>query len=111
MARLAHTYSPAALDAVTVLGLRIAAGRRERRWTVAELAERAGVSLNTLRAAERGAPTVAVGVMFELATLVGVELFGVTPGALGPVVVRERERLALLPVRVREPAEPVDDDF
>jgi hypothetical protein len=38
--RRSHTYSPQALDAARVLGLRIAEGRRQRRWTQAELCER-----------------------------------------------------------------------
>ena len=65
-----------------------------------ELCERAGVSATTLRNAERGEPTVAVGVMFELATLVGVELFGVPPGQLHDLAAREQNRLALLPAHV-----------
>jgi hypothetical protein len=69
------------------------------------------VSLPTLRNVERGTPTVAIGVVFELATLLGVELFGVDPVALPDVVSRGQDRLALLPARVREPREPVDDDF
>jgi transcriptional regulator with XRE-family HTH domain len=109
--RRAHTYSPATLDAVAVLGLRIAAARRERRWTAAELADRAGVSLNTLRNVERGAPTVAMGVAFELATLLGIELFGTESAQLPDLLSRHQDRLALLPARVRTRHEPVDDDF
>jgi transcriptional regulator with XRE-family HTH domain len=106
-----RTYSPQALDAARVLGLRIAEGRRERRWTQAELSERAGVSVVTVRNAERGAPTVALGVMFELATLVGVELFGVPPGELRTVAARDRDRLALLPAHVYRQQVTIDDDF
>ena len=109
--RRPHTYAPATLDAAAMLGLQIAAARRERRWTVAELAERAGVSLNTLRNAERGVPTVAVGVMFELATLLGIALFNVESLELPSMVARQRERLALLPAHVREAKVQVDDDF
>ena len=69
------------------------------------------MSLPTLRNVERGTPTVAIGVVFELATLLGVELFGVDPVALPDVVSRSQDRLALLPARVRESREPVDDDF
>jgi len=69
------------------------------------------VSLPTLRNVERGTPTVAIGVVLELATLLGVELFGVDPVALPDVVSRSQDRLALLPARVRESREPVDDDF
>lgn len=74
MARRAHSLSPVAADAVRLLGLELARARRARRWTQEELAERAGVSVDTLRAAERGSARVRVGAMFELATLVGLDL-------------------------------------
>lgn len=106
-----RTYSPQALDAARVLGMRIAEGRRERRWTQGELSERAGISKVTLRNAERGEPTVAIGVMFELATLVGVELFGVPLGELSALAARERDRLALLPAHVYRRQARFDDDF
>lgn len=109
--RRPHTYSPEALDAARVLGLRIAEGRRHRRWTQAELCERASVSATTLRNAERGEPTVAIGVMFELATLVGVELFGVPVAQLSSLSARERDRLALLPAHVYPRHVMADDDF
>ena len=109
--RRSHTYSPQTLDAARVLGLRIAEGRRRRRWTQAELCERAGVSKATLRNAERGEPTVAVGVMFELATLVGVELYGLPPGDLRDLAARESDRLALLPAHVHPRHVSVDDNF
>jgi transcriptional regulator with XRE-family HTH domain len=109
--RRAHTYSPQALDAARVLGLRIAEGRRVRRWTQAELSERAGVSKTTLRNAERGEPTVAVGVMFELATLVGVSLFGIPPRDLSALAAREHDRLALLPAHVYPRRVGGDDEF
>jgi transcriptional regulator with XRE-family HTH domain len=94
-----------------LLGLRIAEGRRQRRWTQAELCERASVSATTLRNAEHGEPTVAIGVMFELATLVGVELFGVPAGQLSGLAARERDRLALLPAHVYPRQVMPDDDF
>lgn len=106
-----RTYSAQALDAGRALGLRIAGGRRERKWTQAELAERGGVSVVTVRHAERGEPTVAVGVVFELAVLTGVELLGASPGELRDLVARERERLALLPAQVRQRQVAFDDDF
>lgn len=109
--RRAHTYSPQTLDAAHLLGLRIAEGRRSRRWTQAELSERAGVSTATLRNAERGEPTVAIGVMFELATLVGVNLFGIPPGQLRSMAARERDHLALLPAHVYPRHVSGDDEF
>jgi transcriptional regulator with XRE-family HTH domain len=108
--RRPHAYSLQTLDAARVLGLRIAEERRRRRWTQVALCERAGISKATLRNAERGEPTVAVGVMFELATLVGVELFGVSARELRSLAARERDRLALLPAHVYPRQTTADDD-
>ena len=102
---------PETIDAVRVLGLEIANARRARRWTEAALAERAGISAVTLRNVERGVPTVGIGTVFELATILGIELFGADRQDLRRLVERGRDRLALLPSRVREPTGPVSDDF
>lgn len=109
--RRAHTYSPQTQEAVRVLGLEIARGRRSRRWTQEELAERAGISDGTLRSIERGSPTATIGVVFELSSLLGIELFGAGPEDLPALVAQSRDRLALLPARVRTRAAPVEDDF
>ncbi len=109
--RRVHPYSPQTIDAVRVLGLEVAYARRARRWTEAALAERAGISAVTLRNIERGVPTVGIGTVFEVATILGIELFGGDREELRTMVRRGRDRLALLPSRVREPAEPVNDDF
>lgn len=109
--RRTHTFAPQTLDAARVLGLEVARARRERRWTLAELADRAGVSAVTLRKVERGDPTVALGTAFEVATLLGIELFGADRAGLADLVERGRDRLALLPARVREPAGELHDDF
>jgi transcriptional regulator with XRE-family HTH domain len=109
--RRTHPYSPQTIDAVRVLGLEIANARRARRWTEAALAERAGISAVTLRNVERGVPTVGIGTVFELATILGIELFGAHRQDLRRLVERGRDRLALLPSRVREPTGPVSDDF
>ncbi|MGL5857083.1 MAG: helix-turn-helix transcriptional regulator [Angustibacter sp.] len=111
MARRAHTYSPQAMDVVHLLGLEITRARRERRWTAAELAERAGISRSTLHAIERGTPTVAIGVVFEVAGLVGIDLLGAASQDLPDLVERSRTRLALLPASVRAPAVDDGDDF
>lgn len=110
--RKEHSYSPPALDAVLVLGLQIASARRARRWSQGDLAERAGTSVNTLRSVEQGAPTVAIGIFFDLAVLLGVDLYGTEPGDMAALVTRGRERLALLPSRVRaRSTSEVEEDF
>lgn len=106
----AQTYSPQTRDAIRVLGLEIARARRARRWTIPDLAERAGVSHVTVSSVEKGAGTVAIGTVFEIATILGIDIFG-APSQLPDLVTRGRERLALLPARVRAPSTPVDDNF
>lgn len=107
----ARTLSSPARDAARILGLEIARARRQRSWTIEELAERAGVSHVTVRAVERGAVTTAIGTYLELAVIVGVPLFGATPEAYPDLAARARERLALLPARVRQRSRADDDDF
>lgn len=107
---MARTYSPVTLDVVATLGALIATARRERRMPVAELCERAGITPNTLRAIETGTPTVAIGLVFEVATLLAVPLFADTPGEVSTARARISDRLTLLPQRVRSSRE-VDDAF
>jgi DNA-binding XRE family transcriptional regulator len=105
-----HALSPLTLEAVKLLGAGVRLGRRERRWTVAELAERVGVSEATMLKVEHGDPGVRLGIAFEAAALVGVPLFDEDRARRALEAGRVEDRLAVLPQRIRRPAE-VDDDF
>jgi transcriptional regulator with XRE-family HTH domain len=104
------TYSPQTVEAARLLGQRVQLGRRERRWTMQELAERVGVSVPTMRKIERGDPSVRLGIAFEAARVTGVPLFDTDPSRLSLEQARVEDRLAVLPHLVRKPAE-IDDDF
>jgi transcriptional regulator with XRE-family HTH domain len=106
----AHPLSPQTAEAARLLGARIQLGRRERRWTLQELADRAGVTAVTMRKVERGDPSVRLGVAFEAATLAGVPLFDPDPSRRRLEAGRVEDRLAVLPRLVRRPVE-IDDDF
>ena len=108
-----RTFSRQTRDAARFLGHQIAQARRERRWTLDDLAARAGVTPFTVRKVERGDPTVALGTAFEIAWLLGVPLFGSTePGSLAGALRRSEDRLALLPTRVRPaPSKVPSGDF
>lgn len=106
-----HSFSRTTVEAAALLGTQVAAARRERRWSAAELAERAGISTFTLSKVEKGDPTVGLGVAFEVAVLVGVPLFVDDRTRLAPALAQARDRLAVLPQRVRAPVTEVDDDF
>lgn len=102
---------PSTRAAVALLGSQIAAARRERGWTAAGLAERVGVQPHTIGRLERGEPTVALGVAFEAAVIVGVPLFTTDERELPGLAAAAMQRLALLPARVTKPVVIVDDDF
>ena len=108
MPRGVRVFSAGTRGACTALGSEIARVRRERRWSQAELAERIGVSLGTVRAVEKGSPSVTLGVAFEAAGVLGIDLLGGSAAAAARTA-DNRRALALLPQRVR--AEAVDDDF
>ncbi|WP_367401297.1 helix-turn-helix domain-containing protein [Paraconexibacter antarcticus] len=106
----ATVFSPQTREAAGLLGAQIAAARLARRWTVDELAERVGVSHPTIRKAERGDPTVGLGVAFEAATVLGVPLFSADPERRSLEVARFQDRLTVLPSRARRPT-TVPNDF
>lgn len=103
-------YSPMTVEAAKLLGARVGLARRERGWTLQELADRVGVTHPTMRKVERGDLSVGLGVAFEAAALVGVPLFHEDPARLRLEAGRVEDRLAVLPERVRKPVD-VDDDF
>ena len=79
--------------------------------TEEELSGRAGISRRTLQKIERGDLKCEIGLVFEVATLVGVKLFGIEDHR-GFAIQKERvgDKLALLPQRVRNSMK-VDDEF
>ncbi|HEX9888078.1 MAG TPA: helix-turn-helix transcriptional regulator [Nitriliruptorales bacterium] len=108
---MARTHSPATLDAVSILGQQVATERRAQRRTAADLAERAGISRDTLHRVERGDPSVAVGTVLEILVLLGVPVFGTDAAGLARESATGRRLLALLPQRVRPPTTEPDDAF
>lgn len=105
-----RAYSPVTVEAARLLGARVRLARRERRWTLQELAERVGVTQVTMRKVESGDLTVGLGIAFEAAAVVGVALFDADPARRALEAGRVEDRLAVLPRLVR-PAARVDDDF
>jgi transcriptional regulator with XRE-family HTH domain len=106
-----RTYSRATCESAELLGKLIRLGRKERKMTEIDLAGRAGISRATLQKIERGDLKCEVGLFFEVATLVGVKLFGSEdPRAVSMHLGRINDKLALLPQTVRTSVK-VDDDF
>ncbi len=104
-------YSKYAKEAAFLLGQQIRLGRKMRKWSEANLAERAGISRRTLRKIESGEMTPAIGLVFEVAALVGVPLFEPDSQRLSAAIDLTQSQIALLPKRIREKTRVVDDDF
>jgi len=106
-----RTSSRYSRDAAALLGQLIRTARKERRLTAQEVANRAGVSRGLLQRIEKGDLNCAIGAVFELATIVGVELFDADATALTKRIKQTEDKLALLPKSVRKVTKTVHDDF
>ena len=77
-----------------------------------DVAERAGISRTTLQKIEKGDSKTEIGLVFEVAVIVGVPLFDPDPATLAVERARAEAMLALLPASIRpSAADRVDDDF
>ena len=112
MAKPAHrSYSRYAREATELLGLMIRNARIERNITVAEVAERAGISRGLMQRVEKGEMGSSIGAAFEAAAIVGLRLFEAEPTTLTRHLSMERDKLSLLPQSVRTGTTKVKDDF
>lgn len=106
-----RTYSQYALEAAVLMGAQIKLGRKQRQWSEKNLADRAGISRATLQKIENGEMSCAVGLVFEVATLVGVKLFEPDSMQLSKHIEHTRDKIALLPQRIKTTKKAVRDDF
>lgn len=106
-----RVYSHYSNAAAELLGKSIQLGRKERKWTAQELAERAGISRGTLLKIEKGDMRCEIGLVFEVAALVGVKLFDADESQLVMNIDRFNDKIALLPKSIRPPSKVVHDDF
>ena len=106
-----RTYSTFAREAARLLGMEIKLARKQRKWSESELATRAGISRYTLQKLEKGDMTCAIGLVFEAASLVGINLFEAETSPLRRQIRMADDRIALLPKSTHRPKKAIDDDF
>lgn len=106
-----RTYSKYAREAALLLGQQIKLGRKKRKWSEKNLADRAGISRATLQKIENGEMTCAIGLVFETAALVGINLFEQDRLPLSASIRNTSDMIALLPRRIKSETKAVDDDF
>lgn len=105
-----RTYSKYAQQAAVLMGQQIKLARKKRKMSEAVLAERAGISRSTVQKIESGEMTSAIGIVFELATIVGVCLFEPTERVLALQIELAQCKICLMPKRIRNNT-ILDDDF
>ncbi len=111
MAAQTRTYLRLTQEALALLGRQIRLARKARKMSASDLAARVGIARSTMQLIEKGDPGVAVGLVFEAATLAGVGLFEPEASSLAPQIARLDDKLMLLPHAVRRPRKQVKDDF
>ena len=104
-------FSRYAEEAAFLLGQQIKLTRKSRKWSLANLAERAGITRNTLSKIENGDMRPAIGLVLEVATIVGVSLFEQEDRNLSSKVELVESKIKLLPKRIREQKRVIKDDF
>ena len=107
-----RSYSRTTAEAALLMGQYIQLARKDRGWSEEDLADRAGISRITLRKIEKGELNISLGFAFEVATIVGVKLFEPGPSQFAVSSDQLKDKIALLPKRVRKPKkEVVNDNF
>lgn len=106
-----RAYSRYSMEALSLLGQMIRAGRIERKITGAEMATRAGISRALVQRIEKGDPGCSIGAVFEAAAIVGVPLFETDRERLGAHRANAAQKLVLLPKAARRQKRVVSDDF
>ena len=105
------TLSSQARIALKLLGEMIRAGRKVRKMSQKDLAERLSVSRHTVMSIEGGSPNVAVGTVFEASAIVGIPLLADNKKELNRLAVSIAGLASVLPTKSGYKRRTVDDDF
>lgn len=108
--RTVRTYSAHTMETLTILGNLIRVTRKEQKIPASGLAERAGISRGTLIRIESGDPRCEIGLVFEVASILGIELFG-SEIHRSTISSSLEAKLNLLPLSVHRPKLKVPDAF
>ena len=108
---ITRAYSRYTQTASALLGGLIRVARIKRKYTAQEVADRAGISRGLLQRIEKGNLKCEIGMVFEVAAIVGVKLFDADQSTLTKHLHRTEEKLELLPKSVRNKSKAVRDDF
>ncbi len=106
-----RTYSLYSLKASSLLGSLIRLQRKKKKFSMKDLSDRAGISRTTLQKIEKGDMKCEIGLVFEVAVLVGVKLFETDHLSIDRLRESIEDKLAVLPQSIHTTQGPVDDKF
>ena len=106
-----RVYSKYAQDAAFLIGQQIKLARKNKKWSSANLAERAGITRETLQRIENGDMRTSIGLVFEVAAIIGVPLFTEDKQLFSNNLELIQSKIELLPQRIRIQKKVVDDNF
>ncbi|GGI99550.1 transcriptional regulator [Shewanella hanedai] len=108
-----RSHSRYTKEAVTLLSRLIRVARIERNLTAQEVAERSCISRSMLQRIEKGDLKCEIGAVFEVATILGINLFNAEQSSftMAKNIRQTEERLTLLPQKVRKKTKVINDDF
>lgn len=104
-------YSAYSRDAMHLFGSLIKSARKTQKMSEQELADRTGVSRGLIRRIEAGDMKCDVGAVFEVAHIVGIQLFDAGPSRLASQIKQVEEKLTLLPKAIHKKTKVINDDF
>lgn len=104
-------YARYTLKALELMAKQIRTTRIERGITTQDLADRADISRGLLRRIEGADPACSIGVVFEVASILGIPLFHADYNQLAIENKIIDDKLLLLPSEVRRRKIAVDDAF
>ncbi len=76
-----------------------------------ELAEHAGIARSVVQRIEKGGMTYGVGIIFEIAHIVGIALFDAEPSRLASQIKQVEDKLTLLPKAIHKKPKVTNDNF
>ena len=106
-----RVYSKVTREVMKLLSRQIKIARKQRGWSENELAKRAGIARATVQKIEHGDLGCAIGLVFEVAILVGVRLFSAELSSLKAHTKHADEILALFPKHTHTSKRVVNDAF
>lgn len=111
MSKVKYNFSKQTLYALEHYANLLKIARKNRNMTVVELTDKLGVSRTTVDKILKGDPTANIGYYFEASRILGVNLFNQEPSRL-EVSKRSSDKIdSLLPKRIRNKKEILDNDF